>query len=118
MYTLRCAPCYQQKEVLQEYDNEIRDGLEKILNVELEDKSWQQCSLPMRKGGLGTRKATDLALPAFLFLANATVAEVEHLLPDNMVDQDYTELVEAETLWGEIIPGNVLQPSNKILQAE
>ena len=53
------------------------------------------------------RKATNLALPAFLSTANATTAEVESLQPDNMGDQDYTELVEAETLWEEIIPGRM-----------
>ena len=35
-----------------------------------------------------------------------------------MVDQVYPQLVEAESLWGEIIPGNALQPTNKTMQAE
>ena len=55
MYTLRIAPCYRQDEVLQKYDRVIQEGLEGILNAELKGRSWQQCILPVRKGGLGIR---------------------------------------------------------------
>ena len=89
MYMLRTALCYQQKEVLQEYDLEIREGLEGILNTKLKGRSWQQCVLPMRKGGMGIRSAADLSLPAFLSSANANVAGFENLLPDEMVCQIY-----------------------------
>ena len=80
---------------MQEYDRQLRVGLESILNAELKGRSWQQCSLPVKKGGLGIRSATDLSLPAFLSLVSATIAGVESLLPDNIVGEVYQELVEA-----------------------
>jgi len=36
------------------------------LNTKLEVISWKQASLPLSFGGLGIRKATDLAYPAYL----------------------------------------------------
>ena len=51
MYTLRCSPCYQQREVLEEYDHQLKIGLESILNLALEEQSWQQCVLPVKDGG-------------------------------------------------------------------
>ena len=98
VYTLRSALCYQQKEVLQEYDREIQEGLEGILNAELKDWLWHQCVLLMRKGGLGIKSTADLSLPALLSSVNAIVAEDENLLSDDMVGQIYQELVEAELL--------------------
>ena len=103
---------------MQEYDRDIREGLEGILNAELKGSSWQQCVLPVRKGGLGIRSAMNLALPAFLSPVSETVAGVENLLPDNIVGEVYQELVEAESLWGEIIPDSALQPTDKAMQAQ
>ena len=52
--------------VLEQYDLEIQNTLKKILNVQLTTRLWEQCSLPVKFGGLGIRSAKDVALPAFL----------------------------------------------------
>jgi hypothetical protein len=59
-----CHPCDKHPE-LETYDVILRHGLEKILNVSLNDIQWTQASLPIKMGGLGIRRATSLALPAF-----------------------------------------------------
>ena len=53
-------------EVLQDYDQQIRQGPEEILNARLEEDTWTQSTLPVAQGGLGIILTSDLALPAFL----------------------------------------------------
>src|ERR1043165_7250991 len=65
IHILRCHPCDKHPE-LETYDVTLRHGLEKILNVSLNDIQWTQALLPIKMGGLGNRRATSLALPAFL----------------------------------------------------
>ena len=40
--------------------------MSRIINVSLDDRAWQQASLPIRLGGLGIRQAAVLAPSAFL----------------------------------------------------
>ena len=99
MYFLRCAPSFKFKEVLQEYDQHLQLGLENILNVKLEEKSWLQSTLPVSKGGLGIRLTSDLALPAFLSSAHGAALGANSLLPEQISTSTYQNLEEAETLW-------------------
>src|SRR6218665_2559950 len=52
-FVLRRALCWDDP-LLQKMDNQLRSGLEKILNVELDDVHWKQATLPIRDGGLGS----------------------------------------------------------------
>src|SRR6218665_1680069 len=63
--TLRCCSCADHPELTQ-YDAELRSGQSMILNLPLTDEAWIQASLPIKRGGLGIRSVTSLALPAFL----------------------------------------------------
>ena len=96
MYFLRCTPGYLFREVLHEHDNQPRQGLENILNVKFEEKSWLQSTLPVSKGGLGIRLASDLALSAFLSSAHDTLSGANSLLPENISTGIYQNLEEAE----------------------
>ena len=64
-HVLRAAVSFTSP-VLKQYDLEIQNTLKKILNVQLTTRLWEQCSLPVKFGGLGIRSAKDVALPAFL----------------------------------------------------
>ena len=64
-YVLRAAASFTSP-VLEQYDLEIQNTLKKILNVLLTTRLWEQCSLPVKFGGLGIRSAQDVELPAFL----------------------------------------------------
>ena len=55
MYLLRTAPCTSSPE-LPLYDAILRDSLSATLNVELNDKRWNQASLPVWWGGLRVRR--------------------------------------------------------------
>ena len=65
-YILRTSQAYTEEDILQEIDNTIRDAVTSITNVDLQQQAWAQASLPVNLGGLGIRKATDIALPAFI----------------------------------------------------
>ena len=80
LYTLRCLLCYQSA-VLPQYDAVIKNTLQVVLNIELNDVTWSQATLPVANGGLGVRLATDLALPAFLSSVAGSTALVFQLLP-------------------------------------
>ena len=82
-YTLRSAPCYNQQ-VLHDYDAVIRSTLQSILNVALTDEAWDQATLPVANGGLGVRRATDVALPAFLSSVVGSHALKSQLLPQRL----------------------------------
>ena len=117
MYTLRCSPCYQQRDVLDEYNDQLKICLGNILNLVLERQSWQQCVLPVKDGGLGVCLATEVALPAFLSSAHATETGSSDLLPEYVRDETYINLEKAESSWRDMLPDGTLQPIDKSMQA-
>jgi hypothetical protein len=52
--------------VLQDFDLFVRHGLEAIANVSIDDATWAQSSLPVSRGGLGIRRASDISIRAFI----------------------------------------------------
>lgn len=65
-YFLRTTPTWRIGNEIAKIDNIIIEALVSILNIQLNENQWTQASLPVRFGGLGTRKVTDISLPAFL----------------------------------------------------
>ncbi len=85
VYLLKCSPTWRDSALLQEIDSIVRPGLESILNVEIGDDTWMQASLPVFQGGLGTRGAQDLAIPAYLASIVSTsdlVSEIRVAFPN------------------------------------
>ena len=64
------------------YDETMKKCLESILNVELSGNAWNQSSLPVKNEGIGIRKATNLAFPAFISSARGTSTQVRAVFPD------------------------------------
>ena len=105
-YLLRTSPTWRNMDILHSYDDVMRKGLETFLNNRYSDRNWEQATLPVAMGGLGIRKASSLALPAFLSSANATAFASNALLPTIM---DYSYLEEAAQLWREKMGENAAQ---------
>ena len=55
-----------EHEALDRFDSLLRSAVCKITNCSLPDNKWIQSGLPIRDGGLGIRRVSSLALPAFL----------------------------------------------------
>jgi len=91
-HLLCCSPsvdaCGPQK-----FDDLLKSALSCITNNTLSDSQWLQASLPIRFGGLGIRRVTSLALPAFLASAASTLLLQDEIivglqqLPDELVSR-------------------------------
>ena len=66
MYSIRTAPIFRNTVWCEQFDETIRLALQRILNVQMEGSTWEQSSLPISMGGLGIRKASEVAVPAYL----------------------------------------------------
>ena len=62
--------------------------MERITNSSLTDTQWLQASLPIKDGGLGVRRVSSLALPAFLASAAGTALLQTEILADCNVPED------------------------------
>jgi hypothetical protein len=85
--------------LLYQLDDGIKDCLCEILNLDLDDGSWLQATLPIREGGLGVRRAADVALPAFLASLHGSAHLVSKILPPRLATTDDKELEQALTQW-------------------
>src|SRR5215813_14894417 len=72
-HLLRAAPCAGHS-ALAALDKILHNSISVLLNSDLSDDQWAQASLPVKSGGLGTRKPSHLAPSAFLSSVNATRA--------------------------------------------
>lgn len=103
-YFLRCAPTFGNP-LLNQYDELLRSIFRKALNLDLDDSQWDQATLPVRFGGIGIRKATEVALPAFLSSCTAANELVGQILPERMRETAGTHdqtFIEAARQWDTI----------------
>jgi len=79
-HLLRCSPSVNNSS-LQIFDNLLTsDYWICITNSALSDTQWPPASLPIKQGGLGVRRITLLAIPAFLASAASTPSLQEQIL--------------------------------------
>ena len=79
MYTMRSSPCFEHSS-LNKFDEQLRECLSLITNIQLSDDQWKQASLPIRMGGLGIRLVSEVAPSAFLSSVCATKALQDSIL--------------------------------------
>ena len=58
------------------FDEVIRRAAQKVTNVDMSGQIWEQAVLPVASGGLGIRRARDIALSAYI----SSVLSVENIL--------------------------------------
>ena len=84
LYILRTAPCFLSAQ-LEVFDGALKRILSQVLNVDLsQDSTWLQASLPLCAGGLGVRRATQLAPSAYLASAAGCSTLVQQLIPPSV----------------------------------
>ena len=82
MYLLRSSPTSQYPDLLADFDDCLKSCATYICNVLFDDIGWIQATLPIR---LGLRRASDLALPAYLASISASQALISEITqPDNI----------------------------------
>ena len=104
LYVLRVSPCFRSPE-LGTFDNLLRRTTSAILNVDLSaDRSWFQATLPISKGGIGIRRAVQLAPSAFLASAAGCHSLCLKILPSRLHNLPVPDLVEALSIWKSTSP--------------
>ena len=98
LYLLRTSEC-SNNPLLSQFDDNLRAGLSRILNVNLNDDQWLQASLPVGDGGLGIRSARMLAPSAFLASAASTLPLQQSILPDKVAALDDRSIESTESSW-------------------
>ena len=96
LYFLRTSPCYEELDILQQYDSIILKSLSKICNVNFNESSYIQAILPASKGGIGIASASQIALPSFLASATGAKCVLSCILPEDYVDASFEK---ALNLW-------------------
>ena len=81
LHLLRCSPSVSHPS-LAKFDALLRRAVQRITNSDLSDTQWIQASLPVRDGGLGVRRVSSLATPAFLASAASTLSLQDDILTD------------------------------------
>jgi hypothetical protein len=66
IFLLRTTPFWKFSIYVNSTDSSLKSSLERILNLRLTDLQWWQSTLPIRFGGLGIRRISDICLPALL----------------------------------------------------
>ena len=70
LYIIQSSPSFLSPS-LQKYDEILRSIVSDITNINLDEATWTQASLPVKSGGLGIRSAAQLEPSAFLTSAAA-----------------------------------------------
>ena len=66
MYLQRISPTFQHPDLLADCGDCLTSCVTDICNASYSDFGWIQATLPIRLGGIGLRRASDLSLPAYL----------------------------------------------------
>ncbi|KAF2904614.1 hypothetical protein ILUMI_01552 [Ignelater luminosus] len=84
-YLLRTSPAWAAIEIINAIDRSIEVAFEFIYNILFDEQQWCIASLPIKFGGLGLRKASDIMLSAFLASVNSVLALITLML-QNITD--------------------------------
>lgn len=98
-YYLRCSQLWKYPQLTQQLDSIMRDTLVNIFNIPLDDRAWDQATLPIRLGGLGIRKISCISLPAFLSSVHGTKDLIHNILGKCSQNFEITGFNEAIGSW-------------------
>jgi hypothetical protein len=86
-FLLRTTPFWKFSNYVNSIDSSLKSSLErKLNNLRLTDLQWCQSTLPIRFGGLGIRRISDICLLAFLSSVHGVKKLVSQLL--NSMDNE------------------------------
>ena len=91
-HLLRAVGPWINRDSLREHDAQMEKSLNDLLGCQLNSVSCDQATCSVRVGGLGLRRAADLALPAFIASRVDSRAEVMSLI-DELFGDDIGELL-------------------------
>jgi hypothetical protein len=90
IYLLRTAACFQNN-MLKEMDLVIQNATSEFGNIKFTESALEQATLPCRFGGIGIRKASELAVPAYLSSVTAAKPLTSVLYPSTSINPYFEE---------------------------
>jgi hypothetical protein len=99
-FLLRTTPFWKFSNYVNSIESSLKSSLERILNLRLTNLQWYQSTLPIRFGGLGIRRISDICLPAFLSSINGAKKLVSLLLNSKDNELIIHHYDEALAVWG------------------
>ena len=110
LFILRSSPAYRHPDILRAWDTVLQTAFASITNVAALDDTWTQATLPVSLGGLGLRRAEDVALPAYLSSTTASSGLTQLILaPFSVAELDTRGAVEE---WRSRVDPSALTPTN------
>ena len=95
-YLLRTSPTFKCQSNLTYIDDQVMRTTIEVTNVEINEDSWSQASLPVRKGGLGLRNLASVALPCYISSLHKSSNLVEKITKQQITGK-LPHLIMAET---------------------
>ena len=115
LHVLGSSPC-ANNEFLQKLDDISRDGITKVLYVDLSHNQWIQATLSVNKGGIGIRSVLSFAPSAFLVSAASTFNLRNPILSENFALTPDTSVTDTLAIWSGLSNNQTVNESQKITQ--
>ncbi|XP_048001834.1 uncharacterized protein LOC125238542 [Leguminivora glycinivorella] len=116
-YILRGSHFWKHPSLISNLDNLVLETLTTIFNISFSERSWTQASLPIRLGGLGIRKISSVALPAFLASVHGAQNLIRKILAPSIGVLEAAHCTEAKNVWQLTCPNTDL-PVNPCSQKQ
>ena len=101
LFVLCTAPCFLS-DSLEDFDGLLRCLLSYILNIDLAlETTWLQATLPVRAGGIGIRRAVQLAPSAYLASAAGCSELIHQILPSHLLETLDPNIESALSIWSQ-----------------
>ncbi|XP_063547387.1 uncharacterized protein LOC134754868 [Cydia strobilella] len=104
IYILRGTHFWKYPTLVSKLDTLVVETITSIFNIPFDDRSWTQASLPIRFGGLGIRKISCVALPAFLSSVHGAQSLIEKILDPSIGSMEAAHCSEAMNVWSITCP--------------
>jgi hypothetical protein len=115
LHNLRSS-CAVNHAALSEFDELLRESLRKILNVTLDDEQWIQATLPVNMGGLGIRRAHQVAPSAFLASISGAALLMSEILPHRLSSATDPFVILARDAWTSL--GGSSPPTGSLISSQ
>lgn len=116
VYILRCSEVWKCEDLIATYDEVLKSTLISIVNGHFNSDQLVQSSLPVKRGGLGVKLCSHLALPGFLSSWFSVSEEVSAIVSSDYVSYASDTIIkEAINSWS-MQTESVSTPENPKIQ--
>ena len=112
MYLLRSSSTFQHPVLLADFDDCLKSCATDICNVSFDDIGWIQATLPIRLGGIGLRRAFDLALPAYLAVISASQSLISEITQPDKCPHAQDSCLDVWSSTNPSLPENPKSPTS------